>query len=869
MSVEQKDITEQFFECCKMCLEPGAIAHEKNFHLRYVMSAIDIMNPSMDAGMAKERRIVYLHDAIESGDLPLGCFSDLVVLLGVIDELIVLLVNWLTGDSLVQTVYTCMYMHCIPLIEDSRLALFCEALRRIILSFRRLLLTLPSFEDEDFCPTTNGVPLMIDTKFSFPDHNPVNSYYEISNENLIELLQEERKKLSERKSEPSKVVDALTIRLRLAISMLELGQKFAPFLSVLGENNLEESFNNVDISDYGDPVTFGESPSQRRVTISAELFDSVCQRIEEISTEIIGISKLLVESANCGKDAGPGKDNPRSEKFSIPGFEPYLTLANLTATVQRFPRSLSRSSVFFFLECAFSRIVKVLQELRSLIAKNSINAVLLHELCSLAHAIGHNLCHSLFNKAEALDSLKVENACLKSCVLSRGILGILMGVILKCPLNANERFSKALDLSPPGMHFVVSWMSVECDWTRDYMLDNIEYLAPYASFFEHVFMQIYSICRCYTLNRSRQRSNMERIFGILNELLDDAVSVETTFALELVEARIAPRNSPIPIHLTSYICFFYYHLVWDYLVTGFQLDLYSTYEWVYVYALIITLQRNLSVFLDHIMKELMVENSGQSNTSAAFASVKKRRRRRGGRGDGGSTAGSFKETEVKTPLSPSISSLIQMPSVSADYWNFQVAHSNIHRFLSVATLYAMRALQRDAGINLKAMNRPPRCSALGSSLESHRKFYSSLKSQFIHRMGPVISSRFSPLVDNEGPEGFFQTTHSYVTSKTFVESEIKDLYKMAAKVYEIARQWIAAAKTLNPSTSYIGPVDPLDRLDHLANNNKVFCDILVSRPEKRPKHSESEDCSRKNCFHPVHLNYDYLSSRVYPLLRFV
>lgn len=198
----------------------------------------------------------------------------------------------------------------------------------------------------------------------------------------------------------------------------------------------------------------------------------------------------------------------------------------------------------------------------------------------------------------------------------------------------------------------------------------------------------------------------------------------------------------------------------------------------------------------------------------------------------------------------------------------KVAQSNIHRFMSVATLYAMRALQRDAGINLKAMSRPPRRNALGSSLESHRKFYSSLKSQFIHRMKPIISSRLSPLVDSEGPEGFFQTAHNYVTSKTFMETETKDLYKMAAKVYEIARQWIAAAKALNPSMSYIGPVDPLDQLDHLANNNKVFCDILASRSEKRPKRSKSEDFFRMNCFHPVHLNFDYLSSRVYPLLRF-
>lgn len=176
---------------------------------------------------------------------------------------------------------------------------------------------------------------------------------------------------------------------------------------------------------------------------------------------------------------------------------------------------------------------------------------------------------------------------------------------------------------------------------------------------------------------------MSHLFDDLNNLIEEAISAEATISLELVDAQANPNVTPVPLHITSYICFFYYHLVWDYLVTGFQLELYAPREWVYVYALIITLQRNLSAFVSHMasgMSSLPPDGTfNQTNSSASAStasatttSTKRRRRKRGpasSRADGRENSTSSVEKLKQTP----ISQIISLPSVSSEYWSFQVS----------------------------------------------------------------------------------------------------------------------------------------------------------------------------------------------------
>ena len=491
-----KDITKEFMDACELCLEPGMIAHEPNFYLFFVMSAIDIMNPSMDIAMAKERKIVFLYDAIEDGNLPLGRFDDPKTLLGVIDELFVLFCNWLTGDSLVQTVYTCMYMHCIPIIEDNRLALFCEALRRVIIQVRRFLLASSSSKDEDFSPLTTGVPLMANTRSHFPEKKQANSYYDLPNEKIIKLLRDMNEKMTHVLND---VENALAARMLIMAHLLEFGRRFDLLLSVIDGDEFDDISRCAGTSSLNGDAPFGPDYRHQQRMVTVDLVEDTCNDLESDSAHIVECSKVMLKSADYGKEAGPGKDNPRSEYFSIPGFEPFLTLPSLTASVQRFPRNLSRSTAFSFIGCAFTRIIGVIQQMRSLLTGNSLNVVFLHELFSVAHNIGHNLCHSLFEKPEVINNLQIQDACSKSCVLSRAVMDVLMQSIVKCPLNVNERFSKAIKLGPSGMHFFSSWLSTESKWIQNCLLDSAENLTSYFPFFEHVFCQLFAVCLSWAL----------------------------------------------------------------------------------------------------------------------------------------------------------------------------------------------------------------------------------------------------------------------------------------------------------------------------------------------------------------------------------
>ena len=490
MDANPKDITKKFMDSCKLCLEHGMLAHEPNFCLLFVMSAIDIMNPSMDVAMTKERKVVFLQDAIADGVLPLGHFEDPTILLGVIDELLVLLCNWLTGDSLLQTVYTCMYMHCIPIIKDDRLAIFCEGLRRVIMRIRRLILTSSSFHEEDFSPSPAGVPLYLNTHSFFPNNAQANSYYDLSDLEIVTLL----RNMSENVSTCVDTIGcAIVSRLSMVAHLLEFGIGLEPLLDVLGKDEYEELRRAGPFILDGNG-RFGPDDMCQEDALTSQKFKIICDSLRSVSTSIVEASKVMLESADCGKEAGPGKSNPRSDFFSIPGFEPFLTLPSLTASVQRLPRNLSRRTAFSFLGCAFTRIIEVLQQISSLIDGNNIGAVFLHDLFSVAHSVGHNLCHSLFEKVEAADNLQMKDACSKSCVLSRAVMDILMKYLVRCPLRVSEDFFKAINLTPSGTHFLSSWLSIECSLIRNSILDCAGDLAPHFSFFEHIFSQLFSVC---------------------------------------------------------------------------------------------------------------------------------------------------------------------------------------------------------------------------------------------------------------------------------------------------------------------------------------------------------------------------------------
>ncbi|CAB1319463.1 unnamed protein product [Coregonus sp. 'balchen'] len=119
------DITHEFKGACKE-LNLGELLHDKLFGLFEAMSAIEMMDPKMDAGMIGNqvnRKVLNFEQAVKDGAIRVRDLS-FPELIGIMDTCFCCLITWLEGHSLAQTVFTCLYVHNPDLIEDPALKAF-------------------------------------------------------------------------------------------------------------------------------------------------------------------------------------------------------------------------------------------------------------------------------------------------------------------------------------------------------------------------------------------------------------------------------------------------------------------------------------------------------------------------------------------------------------------------------------------------------------------------------------------------------------------------------------------------------------------------------------------------------------------------
>lgn len=129
---EWKNITDEFFEAVKE-LDVGELQHVFLFGLFEAMSAIEMMDPKMDAGMKHNEKPPPLtfETAVATGAIQLDNISYKDVI-GLIDSMYACLVSWLEGHSLAQTLFTCLYLHKPIEIADKTLRAFCCAMLRLV-----------------------------------------------------------------------------------------------------------------------------------------------------------------------------------------------------------------------------------------------------------------------------------------------------------------------------------------------------------------------------------------------------------------------------------------------------------------------------------------------------------------------------------------------------------------------------------------------------------------------------------------------------------------------------------------------------------------------------------------------------------------
>ncbi|XP_045436031.1 N-alpha-acetyltransferase 35, NatC auxiliary subunit isoform X3 [Pipistrellus kuhlii] len=151
------DITQDFVQACGE-LKLGELLHDKLFGLFEAMSAIEMMDPKMDAGMIGNqvnRKVLNFEQAIQEGTIKIKDLT-LPELIGIMDTCFCCLITWLEGHSMAQTVFTCLYVHNPDFIEDPAMKAFALGILKICDIAREKVNKAAVFEEEDFQSMTYG-----------------------------------------------------------------------------------------------------------------------------------------------------------------------------------------------------------------------------------------------------------------------------------------------------------------------------------------------------------------------------------------------------------------------------------------------------------------------------------------------------------------------------------------------------------------------------------------------------------------------------------------------------------------------------------------------------------------------------------------
>ncbi|KAG8312628.1 N-alpha-acetyltransferase 35 NatC auxiliary subunit [Homalodisca vitripennis] len=299
------EITDEFFSAIKV-LDLGELLHDELFGLFEAMSAIEMMDPKMDAGMLCNRgnkTALTFEQAVESGKLRLSGLT-VTEQIGLIDSTVACFVSWLEGHSLAQTVFTNLYMHKPHTIQDKPLRAFCFSIYKVVYIIKEFVNRGLVFEEEDFQPTVYGYSLC-------PD---------ISEQRVVALLRETEDDLSRKiRAKPTdspstgEHEDLVALHARMRFTRL-----FYQALSSLSK--------------------------QSNVSDSSKLLSNCAEVIP-----------TLVKSLDRGLQPSPSND-PHSGGTVMLGFEPLVNQRLLPPTFPRYTRIKSRAQAYQYIEELIGRL---------------------------------------------------------------------------------------------------------------------------------------------------------------------------------------------------------------------------------------------------------------------------------------------------------------------------------------------------------------------------------------------------------------------------------------------------------------------------------------------------------------------------------
>uniref|UniRef100_A0A674AAQ4 N-alpha-acetyltransferase 35, NatC auxiliary subunit n=1 Tax=Salmo trutta TaxID=8032 RepID=A0A674AAQ4_SALTR len=468
------DVTHEFKGACKE-LNLGELLHDKLFGLFEAMSAIEMMDPKMDAGMIGNqvnRKVLNFEQAVKDGAIRVRDLS-LPELIGIMDTCFCCLITWLEGHSLAQTVFTCLYVHNPDLIEDPALKAFTLGILKVCDIAREKVNKAAVFEEEDFQAMTYGFKM-------------ANNVTDLRVTGMLKDVEDE----------------------------LQRKVKVHAYYS--------QRASNADVETHHTLLTSSVSEAQKLMQQAADLLPALRSSIEH-----------GIQSQN---------DTTKGDHPIMMGFEPLVNQRLLPPTFPRYAKIIKREEMVNY----FSKLIDRIKTVCEVINTTNLHGIL-DFFCEFSEQSPCVLSRSLLQTTFLIDNKKVFGTQ---------------------PMQDMIKDALRYFVSPPVLS------SKCCLYNNHQAKDYID------SFVAHCSRPFCSLIQIHGHNRARQRDKLGHILEEFATLQDEAEKVDA--ALHSLLMKLEPQRQHLAC-LGTWVLYHNLRIMIQYLLSGFELELYSMHEYYYIY----------------------------------------------------------------------------------------------------------------------------------------------------------------------------------------------------------------------------------------------------------------------------------------------
>uniref|UniRef100_A0A3Q1CAJ3 N-alpha-acetyltransferase 35, NatC auxiliary subunit n=1 Tax=Amphiprion ocellaris TaxID=80972 RepID=A0A3Q1CAJ3_AMPOC len=469
------------------------------FGLFEAMSAIEMMDPKMDAGMIGNqvnRKVLNFEQAIKEGAIKVKDLS-LPELIGIIDTCFCCLITWLEGHSLAQTVFTCLYVHNPDLIEEPALKAFALGMLKVCDIAREKVNKAAVFEEEDFQAMTYGFKM-------------ANNVTDLRVTGMLKDVEDElqRKVKSTRSRQGEQRNPEVELEHQQCLALFNRIKFTRLLLTAL------IAFTKKETSSVGE--------AQKLVAQAADLLSAIHSSIQH-----------GIQSQN---------DTTKGDHPIMMGFEPLVNQRLLPPTFPRYAKIIKREDMVAY----FSKLIERIKTVCDVINTTNLHGIL-DFFCEFSEQSPCVLSRSLLQTTFLIDNKKVFGTHLMQDMIK----------------DALRYF-----VSPPVLSYKC------CLFNNHQAKDYID------SFVTHCSRPFCSLIQIHGHNRARQRDKLGHILEEFATLQDEAEKVDA--ALHSLLMKLEPQRQHLAC-LGTWILYHNLRIMIQYLLSGFELELYSMHEYYYIY----------------------------------------------------------------------------------------------------------------------------------------------------------------------------------------------------------------------------------------------------------------------------------------------